>query len=181
MRRSKLLALRYSDIDLLMGEIQISRGLQQISLIFSQPKSAKSNRNIALTPSTIEVLREHYEKRKAEITNLGRQLTDADLVFCNMDGTPIRPNTVTRVWSTLIAKSGLPIIRLHDLRHTHASLMLKQGVHPKIVQERLGHSSISMTLDTYSHVAPGLQEAAAKGFDDMVIPKREKVLAENHL
>ncbi|OGO07803.1 MAG: integrase [Chloroflexi bacterium RBG_13_57_8] len=73
----------------------------------------------------------------------------------------------------LVRRSGLSGIRLHDARHTHASLMLKQGIHPKIVQERLGHSSIQITLDTYSHVAPGLQEAAANKFDDIIIPKHE--------
>ncbi len=80
----------------------------------------------------------------------------------------------------LAAHCGLPVIRLHDARHTHASLMLKQGVHPKIVQERLGHASIQITLDTYSHVAPGLQQAAAEGFDKMVLPKREREAVENH-
>lgn len=79
----------------------------------------------------------------------------------------------------LATKAGVKPIRLHDARHTHASLMLKQGVHPKIVQERLGHASIQMTLDTYLHVASGLQEAAAKGFDDMVLPAREKEVVTN--
>ena len=79
------------------------------------------------------------------------------------------PNTVTHNWIKLVRRTGLHGIRLHDARHTHASLMLKQGVHPKIVQERLGHASIQVTLDTYSHVAPGLQEAAAKGFDEILI------------
>ena len=80
----------------------------------------------------------------------------------------------------LIARAGVKPIRLHDARHTHASLMLKQGVHPKIVQERLGHASISMTLDTYSHVAPGLQEAAAAGFDKLVLPRLENEPVKNN-
>ena len=77
-------------------------------------------------------------------------------------------------------RAGAKVIRLHDARHTHASLMLKQGVYPKIVQERLGHATIAVILDTYSHVAPGLQQAAAKGFDKMVLPKREKEAVVNH-
>jgi len=81
-------------------------------------------------------------------------------------GKPLLPNTVTHAWGKLVKLTGLKAIRLHDARHTHASIMLKQGIHPKIVQERLGHSSIQITLDTYSHVAPGLQEAAALRFDD---------------
>ena len=97
----------------------------------------------------------------------GNALTDNDLVFGTINRTPIRPNTVTCAWAALAAKAGVKVIRFHDARHTHASIMLKQGIHPKIVQERLGHASIQMTLDTYSHVVPGLQEAAAKRFDDI--------------
>ncbi len=74
----------------------------------------------------------------------------------------------------MAARAGVKIIRLHDAKHTHASLMLKQGIHPKVVQELLGHSTIAMTLDVYSHVTPGLQKAAAAGFDRLVLPKREK-------
>ncbi len=79
---------------------------------------------------------------------------------------PFPPDTVSHAWVKLVKRIGLEGIRLHDARHTHASLMLKQGIHPKIVQERLGHSTIAITLDTYSHVTPGLQQAAAKRFDD---------------
>ncbi|MGB5925615.1 MAG: tyrosine-type recombinase/integrase [Dehalococcoidia bacterium] len=98
-------------------------------------------------------------------------LKEEDLVFSAPDGKPLRPNTVTRAWTMLAARAGLNVIRLHDARHTHTSLMLKQGVHPKIVQERLGHASMQILLDTYSHVAPGLQEAAAESFDNLVSPK----------
>ena len=83
------------------------------------------------------------------------------------------PNAVTSAWLRLAKRADLEGIRLHDARHTHASLMLKQGVHPKIVQERLGHSTIAITLDTYSHVTPGLQEAAASRFDEVLIKKEE--------
>ncbi|MFC1945652.1 tyrosine-type recombinase/integrase [Chloroflexota bacterium] len=91
-----------------------------------------------------------------------------------------RHSLSTKAWIKLVRRIGLKGVRLHDARHTHASLMLKQGVHPKIVQERLGHASIQLTLDTYSHVAPGLQEAAAVGFDKMVLTRREKEAVENH-
>ena len=87
-------------------------------------------------------------------------------------------DTITHAWSKLVNHIGLKAIRLHDARHTHASIMLKQGIHPKIVQERLGHSSIQITLDTYSHVAPGLQEAAAKRFDDAVKVGHNNVVSE---
>jgi integrase len=104
---------------------------------------------------------------------LGISLKDDDLVFSTLEGKPLRPNTVSRARTIMAARSGLKVIRLHDAWHTHASLMLKQGVHPKIVQERLGHATIAVTLDTYSHVAPGLQEAAAAGFDKLVLPRLE--------
>ncbi|MFC1873374.1 tyrosine-type recombinase/integrase [Chloroflexota bacterium] len=103
--------------------------------------------------------------------DIGKPLTDSDLIFSHPNGKPLRPNTVSRAWAILAAKAGVKVIRLHDARHTHASLMLKAGIHPKIVQERLGHASIQITLDTYSHVAPGLQEAAAAQFDKLVSPK----------
>jgi integrase len=105
---------------------------------------------------------------------LNEPLTNDDLVFGDVEGKPWRPNTITRAWETMASHAGVKVIRLHDARHTHASIMSKQGIHPKIVQERLGHASIQMTLDTYSHMAPGLQEAAAVRSDDVVIPKREK-------
>ena len=102
----------------------------------------------------------------------GMPFEPEDLLFSREDGSPFRPNAVTSAWLRLAKRAGLRDIRLHDARHTHASLMLKQGIHPKIVQERLGHSTIAITLDTYSHVTPGLQEAAARKFDDMVLSNR---------
>ena len=171
MRRSELLALRWQDIDFIYGQIYVNRSLHQLkdgSFIFTQPKSAKSSRTIALTPSTILMLKEYQEQQRLERDMSGNLLTDNDLVFSNLEGKPLRPNTITRAWTMLSAKCGLKVIRFHDARHTHASLMLKQGIHPKVVQERLGHSSIQMTIDTYSHVAPGIQEAAAKRFDEIL-------------
>ena len=99
---------------------------------------------------------------------LGILLTDDDLVFSHVDGNPLLPDSVTHAWIKLVRRARLKPIRLHDARHSHASLILKQEVHPKIVSERLGHASIAITLDTYSHVAPGLQETAAKGFDEAI-------------
>jgi integrase len=176
MRRAELLALRWSDIDLELCQIYVNRSLQYIRgddkksrIIFREPKTAKSRRLIALSPSTVITLREH----KVKETELRRSLSyappsDEDLVFSHYDGSPLLPNSVTHAWIKLVRSCGLHGIRLHDARHTHASLLLKQGVHPKIVQERLGHGSIQITLDTYSHVAPGLQQAAANKFDELL-------------
>ena len=142
-------------------------------LIFRQPKTAKGRRLISLSPSTAAVLEEHRERQEKLRQNIGSTIKEDDLVFCHEDGTPLLPNTMSHTWTKLANRVGLKGIRLHDARHTHASLMLKQGVHPKIVQERLGHASIQITLNTYSHVAPGLQQAAANRFDDIVIPKKK--------
>ena len=168
MRRSELLALRWCDLDLLLCKIYVTRSLHVLiggKVIIRQPKTAKGKRSIDLSPLATSVLREHREKQQLDRAMLGVPLKDDDLVFSDLEGKPLLPNTVTHNWIKLVRRTGIKPIRLHDARHSHASLMLKQGTHPKIVQERLGHSSISITLDTYSHVAPGLQEAAAARFD----------------
>ena len=97
---------------------------------------------------------------------LGNPLADSDLMFSHPDGPLMKPSSVTHAFKWIARKLGFNGIRFHDLRHTHASLMLAQGVHPKIVSERLGHSTVGITLDTYSHVTPGLQESAAKRFEE---------------
>lgn len=172
MRRSELLALHWQDIDFLYGQIYVSRSLHHLkdgSYVFTQPKSARSRRTIALPPSAFLMLKDYRDQQDVQRAVLGMPaLADADLVFCHWDGKPLRPNTVTYAWARLCVRCGVKVIRLHDARHTHASLMLKKGIHPKVVQERLGHASISMTLDTYSHVAPGIQEAAAVSFDKLL-------------
>ena len=172
MRRSELLALRWQDIDLDLGQVSVSRTLHHLKdgrYVYTEPKSAKSRRTIALSPSAILLLKDYRQHQALKRAELGGVQKDADLVFCHLlDGSPLRPNSITRAWQTAARGAGVKVIRLHDARHTHASIMLKQGIHPKIVQERLGHSTIQMTLDTYSHVAPGLQAAAAARFDEVV-------------
>jgi len=181
MRRSELGALRWSDIDFLYSQISVSRSLHHLkdgSYVLSQPKSEKSRRTVAMSPTGILVLREHKAQQEAAYATIGAQLQDDDLVFTNSKGKPIRPNTVTRAWITMAKKAGVKVIRFHDARHSHATLMLRDNIHPKIVQERLGHSSIAITLDRYSHVSPGIQQAAAKRFDELLSPA-PKTTAEN--
>ena len=171
MRRSELLALRWSDVDLLLSQLSITRTLHRLKngdMVFRPPKTAKGRRIVSLSPSTTLVLKRHQESQRALRLLSGIPTREDDLIFSNLDASPIHPNIVTLAWTRLANRTGLKGIRLHDARHTHASLMLKQGIHPKIVQERLGHSTIAITLDTYSHVAPGLQEAAANRFDDVL-------------
>ena len=126
---------------------------------------------VSLSPSTAITLREHKAQQEILKGNAGLPLSEDDLVFSHYNGKPFLPDTVTHAWKSLAKRTGLKEVRLHDARHTHASLMLKQGIHPKVVQERLGHASIKVTLDTYSHVVPGIQQAAANKFDDIIIQK----------
>src|SRR5205814_1146424 len=133
MRRSELLALRWDDMDLDVGQIYVSRSVHRLrdgSIVFRQPKTAKARRMVALPPSASLVLREHREKEAAHRILLGRPLIDGvDLAFARVDGSPIPPDTITHAWRNLAKRSGFAGIRLHDARHTHASLLLKQGVH----------------------------------------------------
>ncbi len=183
MRRSELLALRWLDVDLLLCQVSVTRSLHHLrdgSFVFRQPKTAKDRRMVALPPSASLLLKQHKEQQIAQRMVLGTTLEEDDLVFCQEDGKPLLPDTVTHAWVKLVRRTGLKHIRFHDARHTHASLMLKQGIHPKIVQERWGHASIQITLDTYSHVAPGLQEAAAALFDKGLAPRVNISQLANH-
>lgn len=143
------------------------------------PKTAKERRMVSLSPSATMLLQEHKDKQAAQWVMLGKALKDDDLIFSDLEGKPLLPDTVSHAWVKLVKRTGLEGIRFHDARHTHASLMLKQGIHPKIVQERLGHATISTTLDLYSHVSPGLQQAAAENFDKLLNGRRENMAVKN--
>lgn len=182
MRRSEFLALKWGDVDLILGQLSVSRSIHQVkdnTLVFRPTKTVKGRRTIALTPSNIMVLRSHREKQEAlkmELT--GELINDNDMVFCHADGTPLKPDTVSGAWVELTKQVGLKGMRLHDCRHSHASILLKQGIHPKVVQERLGHANIATTLDIYSHVTPGLQQAAAARFDEAMNLSYNKRVAD---
>ena len=119
-------------------------------------------------------LREHRAAQVKQRRALGLVLQYEDLVFSQPDGKPLLPDSISQAWRKIIHRAGLKGIRLHDARHTYASFMLKAGTHPKILSERLVHSSITITLDTYSHIVPGLQQAAANRFDDIILPVEKR-------
>jgi len=125
------------------------------------PKTAKGRRTIALDPATVAFLRQHRARQVAERLLLGAGYVDQDLVVCAPDGGPQHPKRLSYFFTKELRRAGLPTIRLHDLRHTHATLALRAGVHPRVVQERLGHANVGITLDTYSHVDPAMQADAA--------------------
>jgi integrase len=139
-------------------------------LVFAEPKSSASRRVVVLGRGTIEHLREHYQRQQIERLEAGDKWQDHDLVFPSSIGTPLEPRNIIREFKGLLARAGLPEIRFYDMRHTAATLMLQQNIHPKILQERLGHSDISMTLNTYSHVLPGMQEEVAEKLDVLLTP-----------
>ncbi|MQY55708.1 MAG: tyrosine-type recombinase/integrase [Dehalococcoidia bacterium] len=134
---------------------------------FKEPKTEYSRRRVGMTPKLALFFREYKAERESLHWQLGVPLTLDDLVFANYDGKPIDPSTLTHNFGRIVKRAGLSA-RFHDLRHSYASLMLASGVHPKIVSEALGHSTVAITLDIYSHVTPGLQEAAAKQLDSLL-------------
>lgn len=163
LRRGEALGLGWEGVDLDAGRLAVRRALISIGYetSFSEPKTAKSRRSVALDPGTVEALRAHRKAQLAERLALGPAWQDNGLVFCREDGAAIHPDRVSKLFDQHIAAAGVPRIRLHDLRHTHATLALQAGIHPKVVSERLGHSTVSMTLDTYSHAIPSMEEDAA--------------------
>ena len=166
-RRGEVLGLRWRDCDLDRGTVSITQAVQWVKgqgTIIQPPKSGTSRRSIALDPGTVAVLRAHRAAQAEHRLSLGGVYMHLGLVFPGPLGRPLDPAALTHAWERIAKRSGIPGVRLHDLGHFHATLLLQMGIHPKIVQERLGHSSIAITLDTYSHVVPGLQEKAALAF-----------------
>lgn len=163
LRRGEALGLRWRDLDVDAGRASIPVIAIKHTPVLGTPKTAKGRRTVTLDAGTVAALREHRKRQASERLQMGSGWTDNDLVFCHVDGTMLHPERFTRRFSEAVQRLGLPMIRLHDLRHGWATLSLQAGVHPKVVQERLGHANISITLDTYSHVTAGLHDDAAEG------------------
>ncbi|MFC1993376.1 tyrosine-type recombinase/integrase [Chloroflexota bacterium] len=168
LRRGELLALRWRNLDLESGTLTVVETAYRLGngeYRIKEPKTQQSRRTVTLPSSLVELFKVYQADQVLLRVQLGISLNVDDFVFIRPDGSPINPNAVTLAFRRIIKRAGLRSIRIHDLRHTHATLMLKAGVHPKVVSERLGHANIGITLDIYSHVLPGLQEAAAEKFD----------------
>lgn len=171
MRRGEILGLKWKDITPDFSTAQVRRSLQHTKdgLVFEAPKTSRSRRSVIL-PTFLH----SFICTQRDLQQLHREKgpwSENDLVIDNGKGAPWNPQNFSPAWSTFLRKAGLPHVRFHDLRHAHATLMLQQGVHPKIVSERLGHASIGITLDTYSHVLPTMQQDAADAFDALFGPK----------
>jgi integrase len=163
-RRSELLGVRWSDLDLESAEMRVVQTLIVLGreLYVGPPKTDRGRRVIALDETTVAVLRRHRVDQEEHAWAVGRVITQSVLVFAKPDGSPIHPAVFAYYFQQCVRRADVPRIVVHDLRHTHATLALQLGIHPKIVSERLGHSSVMITLDTYSHAVPSMQRQAAE-------------------
>jgi integrase len=173
LRQGELLALRWADVDLAAGKLSVRRTLSAAKdgPRFTSPKTRKSRRSVGLTGAAVDALVRHRAAQEEERARLGNLWEDGgggdDLVFRSTTGTPLnRHNLARRSFKPLLGKAGLPDVPFHALRHTAASLLFSRGTHPKMVSEILGHSDVSVTLDTYSHMIPGMHERAVADMED---------------
>ena len=182
-RLGEALGLRWSDIEFAESRAHIRRALQRqrgAGIVFVEPKTAKSRRTVPMPPQTVAVLQDHRRGQEADRRDAKNKWEEFDLVFASAVGRPIDMNFLSLVFHRTLKLAGLPRHRIHDLRHTAATHLLTRHVHPKVVQELLGHSTIAITLDTYSHVMPALAQEASTHMSSLLPPVREE-RADNHL
>jgi integrase len=173
MRRGEVLGLTWRNVDVDNGRLVVEQQVQSVEYEASvaDVKTAGSRRTIDLDPRTVAVLKTWRRQQIERRLSTGRRDTD-EFVFTHPNGGPIHPDLFSKSWGRLMAKSKGRRIRLHDLRHTHATILLKAGVPVKVVSERLGHSSPAFTIDVYQHVLPGMQADAAAAFGEAVFGNR---------
>jgi integrase len=173
MRPEEYLGLQWKDVDLDRGTVRVQRALvwrEKGGWYFGEPKTARSRRSIPLCASTVRALSEHRRKQGEERLKLGPDYQQNDLVFATPEGGPLAPrNLKRRHFRPILERANLPLdFRLYDLRHSCATLLLAAGEHPKVVSERLGHATVTLTLDVYSHVLPTMQEGASQKLERML-------------
>lgn len=176
LRRGEVVALRWSDVDFDHGYLRIEQSAVRVGnrSIIGAPKSAAGTRVVAIDAGTVDRLRCHKKLQDSDGQHrIGSPVT-SDLVFTDTDGQPLDPTYVSRHFQRLIARTGLPRIRLHDLRHTSASVGLAAGESLIEVSRRLGHSSITVTADIYSHIAPHVAQESAERLADLVLHYTKK-------
>jgi len=169
LRQGELLGLKWDDVDLDEGSLQVRRTLSitKNGAVFTSPKTTGSRRSVKLTQRATEALRSHLKRQLEEIDRVGSLWTENGLIFASETGEPLDRRTITTLkFKPLLKRAELPEIRFDDLRHTCATLLLTRNVNPKIVSEMLGHSTIAITLDTYSHVLPNMRDAAAAAMEE---------------
>jgi integrase len=166
LRRGEICALRWRNIDLDSGQLSVVASIEEArgGMREKSPKNGKG-RTVALPPMLVAELRRHRLQQAEWLLRLGVRLSDDHYVCAREDGEMVWPASIGRAFRTFLRHHHLPLVRFHDLRHSHATHLLQAGVHAKVASERLGHSSIGITLDTYSHVLPGMQEDAVAKVD----------------
>ena len=174
MRRGEVVGLRWRDVDLDAGRLTVRRQIVVVDrvLVEGTPKTARGERTIDLDERTVAELRGHRRRQLEEWLAAGHRDSGDGYVFARSDGAPQNPENVSAAFRQLISDVDVPTIRLHDLRHTHATIMLQHGANPKVVSERLGHSNIAITLGIYQAVMPRMQAAAADQFMGAVFGRR---------
>lgn len=168
MRRGEILGLRWRDIDMKNSQIRIRQTLKPKGRVKDGGKNQNAERSITFSKYVGDELKRHKAMIVQECWESGREFKDDGFVVCSPDGQPASLGNFHKFWTRIIKKTNMRYIRFHDLRHTCASLLLTSGVHPKVVQELLGHSSIKVTLDLYSHLMPNMQSEAVKKLDEML-------------
>ena len=170
MRRGEVLGLRWRDVDFANRRVLVRQTLTSVNyaLSFSEPKTRRSRRSVAIDPVTLAGLRHHRRQQQLERTAFGDSYEDHDLVFAKEHGEPTHPDFFSQTFNRAVARLSIPRIRLHDLRHTYATLALTARVDAKVVSERLGHSTVAFTQDTYMHTVPALHDAAADEVADLI-------------
>ncbi|WP_051577834.1 site-specific integrase [Sporolactobacillus terrae] len=159
MRKGEVLGLRKRDIDFKSKQIHVNQSVYEMQggAFVCSPKTSYSKRTILFDETIEKYLKDQISKQGALKLLYGKKYNDNDLLFCYDDGRPMRPTNINKFFNRIIKAAGVPKIRIHDMRHTHATQLLELGVNPKIVSERLGHASVKITLDLYSHVKPEMQ------------------------
>ena len=168
MRKGEILGLRASDVNFDKRSLLVTQSISETKkgVQAGDLKTPSSRRVVTLDEFTMNIIRQRIKKNNYFKLKLGPEYLDQDLIFCHPDGKIFRPSSINRPMRAFIERSGVPKIRFHDLRHTHATLLLELGVNPKIVAERLGHASVKITLDIYSHVSMSMQSNAAELFSE---------------
>jgi len=167
LRRSEALGLRWRNVDLDRSIVSVVEAAQRLTgrgIVFEPPKTAAGRRGVALDPDTVALLRHHRARQAEYILTLGGAYRDQGLVFANDLGAPTDPDSVSHAFARIAKIAEAPTVQLHHLRHAHASTLILAGVHPRVVQDRLGHASAAFTMQVYGHVAAGLQGEAALAF-----------------